>query len=167
MNKEPVRIIGIDPGFDRLGVCILDKEMNKETLIHSQCITTSKKESFEVRLAEIGEELTKILKKYKPQELAIETIFFTTNQKTIITVAEVRGICIYLCHIHDATIHEYSPPQIKVAVTGYGKATKEDIALMVPKILKTNLSNTVLDDEIDAIAIALTHSAHRKTNLWK
>ena len=167
MNSSPIRILGIDPGFDRLGICILDKEGNKETLIHSQCITTSKKETFEVRLAEIGEQLTKILKKYKPHELAIETIFFTTNQKTIITVAEVRGICIYLSHIHDLTIHEYSPPQIKVAVTGYGKATKDDIALMVPKILKIQLKSDILDDEIDAIAIALTHSAHRKTNTWK
>lgn len=164
---SPVRILGIDPGFDRLGICILDKYPHKEELIHSQCITTSKKESFEVRLAEIGEELTKILKKYTPSELAIETIFFTTNQKTIITVAEVRGICIYLSHIHDVTIHEYSPPQIKLAVTGYGKATKEDIALMVPKILGKPLKRGILDDEIDAIAIALTHSAHRKMTLWK
>ena len=168
MANTPVRIIGIDPGFDRLGICILDKhDTNKEELIHSQCITTSKKETFEVRLAEIGEELTKILKKYKPSELAIETLFFTTNQKTIITVAEVRGICIYLSHIHDVRIFEYSPPQIKVAVTGYGKATKEDVTLMIPKILKQQLPKGTLDDEIDAIAIALTHSAHRKMNGWK
>jgi crossover junction endodeoxyribonuclease RuvC len=164
---SPIRIIGIDPGFDRLGICILDKYPNKEELIHSQCITTSKKESFEIRLAETGDQLTKILKKYKPNELAIETIFFTTNQKTIITVAEVRGICIYLSHIHDVSIHEYSPPQIKLAVTGYGKATKDDIGLMVPKILGKTMKSDILDDEVDAIAIALTHSAHRKMNAWK
>lgn len=167
MSSFPIRIIGIDPGFDRLGVCILDKKGTEETLIHSQCITTSKKETFEVRLAEIAEELIKIIKKYQPNELAIETLFFTTNQKTIIPVAEVRGICIYLCHIHDVGINEYSPPQIKVAVTGYGKATKEDISLMIPKILKQPLRTDILDDEIDAIAIALTHSAHRKINTWK
>lgn len=161
------RIIGIDPGFDRLGICILDKVGNKEELIHSQCITTSKKETFEIRLAEIGEQLTKILQKYKPQELAIETLFFTTNQKTVITVAEVRGICIYLSHIHDVSIHEYSPPQIKVAVTGYGKATKDDIAHMIPKILGKQMRKDILDDEIDAIAIALTHSAHRKMSAWR
>lgn len=167
MIQSPVRIIGIDPGFDRLGICILDKYPNKEELIHSQCITTSKKESFEVRLADIGEQLTAILKKYKPQELAIETLFFTTNQKTIITVAEVRGVCIYLSHIHDVALYEYSPPQIKLAVTGYGKATKDDIAIMVPKILNQKLKINILDDEIDAIAIALTHSTHRKITLWK
>jgi crossover junction endodeoxyribonuclease RuvC len=167
MDSSFIRILGIDPGFDRLGICILDKYGNKEELIYSQCITTSKKETFEVRLAEVGEQLIKILKKYKPNELAIETLFFTTNQKTIITVAEVRGICIYLSHIHDVIVHEYSPPQIKVAVTGYGKATKEDIALMVPKILGKPMKLGILDDEIDAIAIALTHSAHRKMNSWK
>ena len=167
MKSPLVRIIGIDPGFDRLGICILDKYQNKEELIHSECITTSKKETFEVRLAEVGDQLTKIIKKYKPEELAIETLFFTTNQKTIITVAEVRGICIYLSHINDVKINEYSPPQIKVAVTGYGKATKDDIALMVPKILGKQMKSGILDDEIDAIAIALTHSAHRKMNSWK
>lgn len=167
MNSSPIRIIGIDPGFDRLGICILDKHENNEELIHSQCITTSKKETFEIRLAEIGEQLIKIIKKYKPQELAIETLFFTTNQKTIITVAEVRGVCIYLSHIYDITIYEYSPPQIKLAVTGYGKATKEDVGYMVPKILRKELKSDILDDEIDAIAIALTHSAHRKMSSWK
>lgn len=160
----PIRILGIDPGFDRLGICILDKEGSKETLIHSQCITTSKKDSFEIRLAEIGEELNKILKKYKPSELAIETIFFTTNQKTIITVAEVRGVCIYLSHIHDLVIYEYSPPQIKLAIAGHGRATKTDIAHMTTRILSGQIKMNILDDEMDAIAIALTHSAHRKMN---
>jgi crossover junction endodeoxyribonuclease RuvC len=166
-TPTPVRIMGIDPGFDRLGICILDKTGNKEVLVHSQCITTSKKDSFESRLAEIGTQLTKILKTYKPHELAIETLFFTNNQKTVITVAEVRGICIYLCHIHDVTIHEYSPPQIKLTVAGHGKASKDDIAHMVPKILGKPMKLGTLDDEIDAIAIALTHSAHRKMSLWK
>lgn len=162
-----IRILGIDPGFDRLGICILDKEGSKETLIHSECITTSKKESFEIRLAEIGDQLSKVLKKYKPNELAIETIFFTTNQKTIITVAEVRGVCMYLSYIHDLKIYEYSPPQIKLAIAGHGRATKNDIAHMTSKILSGQIKKNILDDEMDAIAIALTHSAHRKMSLLK
>lgn len=163
--SSPVRIMGIDPGFDRLGVCIIDKEGVKETLVYSTCITTSKKDSFEARLFSAAEQLEKIFIEYHPEELAIETLFFTTNQKTIITVAEVRGICIYLAHKHTAKVFEYSPPQIKSAITGYGKATKEDIAIMVPKILKQPLLLDTLDDEIDAIAIALTHSANRQHNL--
>lgn len=161
------RILGIDPGFDRLGVCILDKEGNKETLIYSTCIETSKKDTFEKRLGDAGLALEKILKEYKPQELAIEKIFFTKNQMTAINVAEVRGVCLYLSHIHGLSIHEYSPPEIKLAVAGYGKATKDDIAHMVPKILKNQTMKGLLDDEIDAIAIAITHSAHRKMNSWK
>jgi crossover junction endodeoxyribonuclease RuvC len=160
-----IRILGIDPGFDRLGVCILDKEGTKETLVYSACITTSRKDSFEKRLVVIGEELEHIIEKYSPHELAIETLFFTKNQKTIITVAEVRGICIYLSHKNGVLLYEYSPPQIKLAITGYGKATKEDIAIMVPKILKHPLTIDTLDDEIDAIAIALTHSANRANKL--
>lgn len=162
-----VRIVGIDPGFDRLGVCVLEKTGMTETLLFSTCITTSKKDTFEERLAVVGKELTAILTKYAPNELAIEKLFFAKNQLTAITVAEVRGVILYVCHLQGLSIHEYSPPQIKVAVTGYGKATKNDIALMVPKILKKPLGTNLLDDELDAIAIALTHSAHRKMNSWK
>ena len=162
-----IRILGIDPGFDRLGVCILDKEKNKETLIYSSCITTSKKDSFEKRLGDIGTGLEKIFKKYKPDELAIETIFFTKNQKTVIAVAEVRGVCLYLSHIHGLSTHEYSPPEIKLAVAGAGNATKTDISHMVPKILKKQIKAGLLDDELDAIAIALCHSSCRKMTSWK
>lgn len=160
-----VRILGIDPGFDRLGVCILDKDGNKESLVFSACITTSKKDSFGARIAHVGQELTKIIETHKPNELAIETLFFTTNQKTIITVAEVRGVCIYVSELYKIKLYEYSPAHIKLAIAGYGKATKEDISIMVSRILKIDSHNKVLDDEIDAIAVALTHSANRQNKL--
>lgn len=165
MSLSTVRILGIDPGFDRLGVCVLDKKGIEETLVFSTCITTSKKDTFEKRLLVIGNQLESIITQYSPSELAIETIFFTKNQKTIITVAEVRGVCIYLSHKEGLSLFEYSPPQIKLAIAGYGKASKEDIAVMIPKILKKNLPKEALDDEIDAIAIALTHSANRNNHL--
>lgn len=160
-----IRILGIDPGFDRLGVCILDKDGNKESLVFSTCIITSKKDSFGARIAHVGQELTKIIETHKPNELAIETLFFTTNQKTIITVAEVRGVCIYVSELYKIKLYEYSPAHIKLAVAGYGKATKEDISIMVSRILKIDSHNKVLDDEIDAIAVALTHSANRQNKL--
>ncbi len=156
------RILGIDPGFDRLGVCILDKEGGKETLVYSFCLQTSKKDSFEKRLGAIGKELEVLLKKYKPQELAIEKLFFAKNQTTAINVAEVRGVVLYLAHNGGLTIHEYSPPEIKLAVAGHGKASKTDIFHMVSKILIGQVKSGLLDDELDAIAIALTHSAHRR-----
>jgi crossover junction endodeoxyribonuclease RuvC len=160
-----VRIMGIDPGFDRLGVAIIESDNGKDTLIYSTCITTSKKDSFEERLLHVGKTLTEIVHTHAPEELAIESLFFTNNQKTVITVAEVRGICIYIASLSRIKLFEYSPPQIKIAITGYGRATKDDIAFMVPKILKTGDLSELLDDEVDAIAIALTHSASRKNVL--
>lgn len=162
-----VRILGIDPGFDRLGICILDKEENKETLIYSTCIQTSKKDSFEKRLFFAGDELRKVIEKHKPEELAIEKLFFTKNQTTAINVAEIRGVILYLSYINNLSINEYSPPEIKLAVTGYGRATKQDMAIMIPKILNSQIKGNLLDDELDSIAIALTHSAHRKIRLLK
>lgn len=162
-----VRILGIDPGFDRVGVAILEKDGTKEMLLYSTCIVTSKKDAFDKRLLVIGKELETILKKYEPSELAIEKLFFAKNQTTAMNVAEARGVILYLSALHSLSIHEYSPPQIKVAVTGYGRATKDDVTYMIPKIVKLSLEKKILDDEIDAIAIALTHSAHRKMNAWK
>lgn len=162
MNDSSIKILGIDPGFDRLGVCIIEKSKNKEVLLYSTCIVTNKKDDFAKRLSHIAQELLVILDTYHPHELAIETIFFTTNQKTAIAVAEVRGVCLYLSYNQGLVISEYSPPQIKLAIAGHGQANKKDIAHMVPKILGHTLNTKLLDDEIDAIAIALTHSAHRK-----
>jgi crossover junction endodeoxyribonuclease RuvC len=164
-ERTGTRIIGIDPGFDRLGIAIIDKDKAKETLVFSTCITTNKKDSFEARLAHVARELTTTLSTYKPQELSIETIFITKNQKTVINVAEVRGVCLYICHTHNVDVFEYSPPQIKTAITGYGKATKDDVAVMVQRILKHTFTEKTLDDELDAIAIALTHSANRNQKL--
>ena len=160
-----IRILGIDPGFDRLGVCVLDKEGNKETLIFSTCVTTSKKDVFEKRLLGAGDTLEKIITTYKPDELAIETLFFTTNQKTIITVSEIRGVCLYVAEAFKLAVYEYSPAHIKLAIAGYGKATKEDVSVMVSRILKIDVGKAALDDEVDAIAVALTHSANRQNKL--
>lgn len=164
---KPVRIIGIDPGFDRLGVAVIDKEVNKETLVYSTSIVTSRSDTFEDRIIAIGNELEKILQTYTPSECVVEKLFFAKNQTTAIQVAEVRGVVLYVARKAGLSIYEYSPPQIKLAVTGYGKATKQDVGVMVGKILHIPPQAKQLDDELDAIAIALTHSAHRKTLLWK
>lgn len=164
---EPVRIVGIDPGFDRLGICVLEKTGSNESLLYSTCVVTDRKDSFGRRLEVLGKELSEVLAKWKPRELAIEKLFFAKNQTTAIQVAEVRGVILYLSQLHGLSVFEYSPPQVKVAVAGHGRATKADIGLMVPRILRIENKQGVLDDELDAIAIALTHSAHRKTVAWK
>jgi len=160
-----MRILGIDPGFERLGVAVLEKPASpsqggqkgnrKEKILFSECFKTSAKLEFSERLFLIGKEIKKVIKKFKPEVLAIETLFLTTNQKTVMHVAEVRGVAIYEAILSGLKIFEASPPQIKIAITGYGKANKEQVMKMV-KIL-INMDNTKKsDDELDAIAIALT-----------
>lgn len=156
-----MKILGIDPGFERLGIAVLEKtaKNNKEKIIFSECFKTSAKLEFSERLNLIGGEVKKVIKKYKPDVLSIETLFFTTNQKTVMHVAEARGVVIYECAKVQMKIFEASPPQIKIATTGYGKANKEQVMKMVK--LLVDIDNTKKsDDEIDAIAIALTASAH-------
>jgi crossover junction endodeoxyribonuclease RuvC len=151
------RILGIDPGFERLGVAILEKNKGdkKETVLFSECFKTSAKLEFSERLVLIGDEVKKIIKKYKPEILSIETLFLTTNQKTVMHVAEARGVVVYEAASSGLKIFEASPPQIKIATTGYGRASKEQMIKMV-KILVDLDKNKTSDDELDAIAIALT-----------
>ena len=159
-----MRILGIDPGYERLGVAILERttearpQRYKEKVIFSECFKTSAKLDFNERLKLIGEEVKKVIKKYKPEILAIETLFLTTNQKTVMHVAEVRGVVIYEASCAGLKVFEASPPQIKIATTGYGKANKEQVMKMV-KILVEIDNSKKSDDELDAIAIALTASA--------
>lgn len=163
IDNSPIRILSIDPGFDRLGVAIIDRANGKEGMVHSECITTSRNDDFEDRLFMIGNSVEEIIKKYSPDHLAIEKLFFKTNQTTAMKVAEVRGVCLFFAKKHKLKIFEYSPPQIKTAVTGYGKSNKNDIANMVYKIIKIPNQGKLLDDELDAIAIGLTHSAMTRT----
>lgn len=151
-----MKILSIDPGFERVGIAIIEKtSLKKDILVYSECFKTSAKIPFNERLKNIGIEIEKIIKKYKPKILAIEKLYFTTNQKTVMGVSEARGVIIYIASKNNLSVYEYTPPQIKVAVTGYGKASKEMIMSMVPKLIdiKTNINS---DDEIDAIAVGLT-----------
>ena len=151
-----MKILAIDPGFERIGIAIIERiPKQKDVLVYSNCFKTSAKIPFHERLTAIGNEIERIIKKYKPQALAIEKLYFTTNQKTVMGVAEARGVIIYSASRNGLSIFEYTPPQIKVAVTGYGKATKDMVIRMVPKLII--MDNSIdSDDELDAIAIGLT-----------
>ena len=151
-----MRILSIDPGFERIGIAIIERlPKQKDVLVYSSCFKTSAKIPFHARLTAIGNEIEKIIKKYKPQALAIEKLYFTTNQKTVMGVAEARGVIVYSASRNGLSIFEYTPPQIKVAVTGYGKASKDMVIRMVPKLII--MDNSIdSDDELDAIAIGLT-----------
>jgi len=158
-----MKILGIDPGFERLGIALLEREKDvKEKVIFSECFKTSAKLEFSERLLLIGIRVKEIIKKYKPEVLAIETLFLTTNQKTVMHVAEARGVIIYEAVNAGLKIFEASPPQIKMATTGYGRADKRQIMKMV-KILVKIEDFKKSDDEMDAIAVALTAFAHLRS----
>lgn len=146
------RILGIDPGYGRLGYAILEKDGSKEKLLAAGCIETPKNEQYEARLQKIGSEFKKILEKYKPDALALEKLFLNTNQKTVMRVSETRGAVLYLAG--NLPVYEFSPPEIKLAVCGYGRADKKQVAKMVRLIFKTN--GSLNDDALDAAATAFT-----------
>jgi crossover junction endodeoxyribonuclease RuvC len=157
------RVLGIDPGFDRVGLAILEKDEGKEKLIYSNCIVTDRKHSHHKRLYHIGQEIRVVIKKWKPNNLAIESLFFNQNTTTAIKVAEARGVMLYEASQAGLEIYEYGPQTIKIAVTGYGKANKEQVTTMVGKLVKIPESKgRKLDDELDAIALCITHLASQK-----
>ncbi|MCC6323572.1 crossover junction endodeoxyribonuclease RuvC [Candidatus Nomurabacteria bacterium] len=149
-------ILAIDPGFERLGIAILERSIDgKHIIIYSECFKTSAKISFAERLVLIGEKVESIIKKHKPSALSIEKLYLANNQKTVMNVSEARGVVLYVAKKYKLNIFEYSPPQIKVAVTGYGKADKGMVMDMVRKLVKIDIK-VKSDDELDAIAIGLT-----------
>ena len=153
-----MRILGIDPGYERLGIALIEGSRGKEKLIYSECFKTSATLSFAERLLLIGKKIEALIKTYNPNTLAIENLFLQSNQKTAMRVAEVRGAILYLARARGLVVAEYTPLQIKSAIVGYGKGDKHQVASMVAKLIKVPIRK-VLDDEYDAIAIALTASA--------
>jgi crossover junction endodeoxyribonuclease RuvC len=151
-----MRIISIDPGYERLGIAILEKEKGgKDTYVYSECFKTSKDLPHAQRLALIATKLKEIIEEYKPLNLSIEKLFLATNQKTAMLVSEARGVILAECARYGLGVFEYSPPQIKLAVCGSGSADKKSIIKMVPLLIKVPPSIKI-DDEFDAIAIGLT-----------
>jgi crossover junction endodeoxyribonuclease RuvC len=156
------RVLAIDPGYERVGIAIIEKNnQRKEELLFSECFKTTTDTSFAIRLKKIGLEVTRIIEKYEPKVLAIEKLYLSVNQKTAMGVAEARGVIVYSASLSNLEIFEYTPPEIKLAVTGYGKADKKMVMGMVAKLIKIE-KKTTSDDELDAIAIGLTFLACQK-----
>lgn len=155
-----MKIIGIDPGVAIVGFSILEDKGKKLHLIDYGCITTSSRMKHAARLADIAKDLKKLITKYKPDVLAIEELFFCKNVKTALKVGEARGVILSIAFDKKLPIYEYTPLQIKQALTGYGRAEKKQIQIMVKSIL--NLKEIPKpDDAADAIAAAIT-CAHSK-----
>ena len=154
-----MKILGIDPGYDRLGIAIIEKAVKgKEVLVYSECFETSSKDPIYGRLKQVGEEISRILNKFKPDAMALETLFITKNQKTAMRVAEARGIIIYEALKRDIPVFEYAPMAIKMAITSDGSSDKGRMMKMLPLLINIPKKDA-LDDEYDAIAVALSDSA--------
>ncbi len=148
-------ILGIDPGTTRVGYAVIKKKDSYNlNLLTYGCLETKSKEQKD-RLREISDLISDLILKYHPEVLAIEKLFFTKNAKTALAVAEARGVIINSADSLNLNIREFTPLEVKVAVTGYGKAEKEQVKKMACRILKLE-KMPKFDDTSDALAIALT-----------
>lgn len=156
-----MRILGIDPGIGRCGWGIVSSQ---KSVVSSQaygCIETSAKQNVADRLKEIYDEISKLIKTYSPDVLAIEELFFNTNAKTAFVVGQARGVILLCASLNNLEVAIYTPLQIKMALTGYGRADKNQIGQMVKVLLKLNTIPKP-DDASDALAVAITHAFSTK-----
>jgi crossover junction endodeoxyribonuclease RuvC len=163
ISRASFRVLAFDPGFERLGVAVVEKlngpstslRANKEVLAHSECVRTSASLAFPERLALLGKAAERLIKKYKPDAVALEDLYFAKNEKTAMKVAEVRGMLAFIATSKGVSLYQYTPSEVKVAITGYGKSDKTAVAAMVARLVSLPAKNR-LDDELDAIAVGLT-----------
>lgn len=154
-------ILGVDPGYARVGWAIVKSDKQKVISNKFGCIETSKNTASDERLVDVYKQVCALIKKYQPDVLAIEELFFTTNAKTAFKVGEARGVIILAGALQEIPVFSYTPLQIKIAVAGYGRADKSQVGRMIKAILKLK-EMPKLDDTVDAIAVALTHAFTKK-----
>lgn len=152
-----MRIIGIDPGYAIVGFGVLEYNRAQFQVVDYGAVTTPADMDFNSRLLEIYNDLCYILDKFRPDFLAIERLYFTSNQKTAIDVAQARGIVLLAARQRNIEVFEYTPLQVKQSVTGYGKAVKKQVQEMTTRILKLP-EIPKPDDTADALAIAICHA---------
>ncbi len=166
--RTPVAItlLGIDPGYDRVGWAIGQVTGAQIVALDFGCIETDKTQTLIERYHQIDRELTQVIQKYQPSEAAVESLFFFKNQTTAMHVSEARGVIISCLFRYQVGFAEYTPLQIKQAVAGFGRADKQAVDKMVRLQLKLDerqpSGKKVLDDTMDALAIMITHAASRK-----
>ena len=152
-----MRILGIDPGLATMGFGVIDTVKGKSVVVDYGVVLTPKTEALPTRLAILEKGVKSLIEKYKPDEVALEELFFNNNVKTAIDVAQARGVILLTCVKECGRLFEYTPLQIKQALTGYGRAEKRQIQQMVTTFL--GLSKIPRpDDAADGLAVALTHA---------
>ena len=153
-----MKILGIDPGTATTGFGLIQKDGPRLTRLDHGVISTSKNLEMPKRLVMLFEDLQELIKHHKPDVVAVEKLFFTNNITTAMSVSQARGVVLLVAEQNKVAISEYTPLQVKMAVSGYGKATKKQVQEMVKKILKLDVIPKP-DDAADALAIAICHSS--------
>ena len=156
-----MRVLGIDPGIARCGWGVIDANSARLTCINYGCIETKAKEAVEKRLAVVYEKIIKIIEKYEPSDMAVEELFFNTNAKTAFLVGQARGVILLAAGQKNIPLSIYTPLQVKMAMTGYGRAEKNQIGQMVKMLLKLK-EIPKPDDTADALAVGLTRAFTNK-----
>ena len=156
-------IIGVDPGYAIVGIGALEYKGNKFRPLEYGAITTPAGMPTVDRLKKIYDEMTLLIDKYKPDAVAIEELFFNSNQKTAINVAQARGVILVAVRNKNVPIYEYTPLQVKQSVTGYGRADKQQIQNMIKLLLNLNVIPKP-DDAADGLALAICHAHSNKMN---
>ncbi len=152
--RADMRILAIDPGYDRLGIAVIEGNASRPTFVWSDCVEPPTRLA-EERLAVVSRAIADAVRGYAPDALAIETLFFGINKKTALGVAEARGAVLAVAGTTKLPVIECSPQQVKIAVTGHGGSDKKAVAMMVSRLLDLPRKKR-RDDEIDAIAIGIT-----------
>lgn len=158
--NSKINILGIDPGTATTGWAVIEKNGDNLTPLAYGHISTEKINSDDERILEISNDLKKIIQKHKPEEAAIESLFFFKNQKTVIQVAQARGAILLTLGQNNVRIFGYTPLQVKQALTGYGRAEKKQMQQMIKNVLRLSCIPTP-DDTADALAIAVCHANSR------
>ena len=151
-------VLGIDPGLATLGWGVIESAGGRQRLMEYGCILTTPDQTLPDRLLTIQNEMSALLARFQPDEIAVEELFFARNVTTALTVGAARGVTVAACAAYTDRLYEYTPMQVKQAVVGYGKADKHQVQHMVKLLLHLD-DIPRPDDAADAVAIALTHSA--------
>lgn len=161
-----MRILGIDPGTAITGYGIIDRQFNNYRVVDYGSIQTQAHTPMEERLCKIYEGMRWLIKEYEPDEIAVEELFFNRNVTTAITVGQARGVIILAAAQSGVKVNEYTPLQVKQAITGYGNAEKKQVQFMVKNILGLPRVPSP-DDVADALAIAICHSNWLQSRNWQ
>lgn len=152
-----MKILGIDPGMAIVGYSLVDFDGQDIVLLNSGSIKTSSKNTESQRLLEIYEDITTLIERYKPDIASIEKLFYFKNQKSVMPVSQARGVLMLALEKCGIPVFEYTPMEVKMTLTGYGRADKKEVEQMV-KIAFNGQTLPKLDDTIDAMAIAICHT---------